>query len=285
MTIRIGIIGDLHAHWDDIDVALLSDTDYDLLFFVGDLGGGTRESTLRIARTLSKLAKPTLVLPGNNDTWDLAELAAELSHREGMRRLIRIRQGDTDPTSGALIRLCGFSSHRLTTDEVDVTLLTGRPHSMGGEDLSFPEHMQAYYGIDSMASSTERLCALVDAAETRDLLFFAHNGPLGLGGDPADMWGCDFRPGGGDWGDPDLADAIAYARDQGRRVLAVVGGHMHLRTKAGAERPWHRAVDDVVYVNSARVPRIFSHESEVRRHHVSLTIGPAGVRFEERYLG
>lgn len=284
MTLRIGIIGDLHAHWDDVDVAQLSATDYDLLFFVGDLGGGTRESTLQIARTLSRLRKPTLVLPGNNDTWDLAELAAELSHRAGMRRLLRIREGDDDPHRAPMVRLCGFSAHRLTTDVVDVTLLTGRPHSMGGEALSFPEHMQAHYGVDSMAASVSRLRALVDAAETRDLLFFAHNGPLGLGGEPHDMWGCDFRPGGGDWGDPDLAAAITYAGERGHRVLAVVGGHMHLKTKAGAERPWQRAVDEVVYVNSARVPRIFAHERSVRRHHVALTLDGAGVRFEERYF-
>lgn len=285
MTLRIGIVGDLHAHWDEIDVAQLSGTDYDLLFFVGDLGGGTRESTLRVARTLSRLTKPTLVLPGNNDTWDLAELAAELSHREGLRRLVRVRDGDVDGSPDALIRLCGFTSHRLTTEAVDVTLLTGRPHSMGGDALSFTEHMQAYYGIDSLAASAERLRGLVDAAETRDLLFFAHNGPVGLGDQPADMWGCDFRPGGGDWGDPDLAEAIAHARSRGHRVLAVVGGHMHLKTKAGAERPWRQTVDDVVYVNSARVPRIVSNTDGVRRHHVALTVDAGGVTFEERYLG
>jgi len=145
--------------------------------------------------------------------------------------------------------------------------------------------MQAYYGIDSMDASVDRLCSLVDAAETRDLLFFAHNGPLGLGDQPGDMWGCDFRPGGGDWGDPDLTEAIAHARARGHRVLAVVGGHMHLRTKSGDERPWQRSVDDVVYVNSARVPRIFSHANGVRRHHVALTIDDAGVAFEERYFG
>lgn len=283
MTVRIGIVGDLHAHWDDVDVGQLGASDYDLLFFVGDLGGGTRESTLRVARTLSRLGRPTLVLPGNNDTWDLDELAAELTHRAGLRELARIRQGEGGP-DGPLIRLCGFSAHRLTSAEVDVTLIAARPHSMGGDALSFPEHMQTYYGVDSLACARERLCALVDQAETRDLLFMAHNGPLGLGDRPEDMWGCDFKHGGGDWGDPDLAETIAYARAKGFRVLAVVAGHMHLRTKAGVERPWLRERDGTLYVNSARVPRIFADGGTVRRHHVALTLGAEGVSVEECYL-
>jgi len=282
MTLRIGIIGDLHSHWDDVDVLQLGDSDYDLLFFVGDLGGGTRESTLRVARRISRLNRPTLVLPGNNDTWDLAELAAELAYRAGVRRLTGIHRG-TAGESQPLVRLCGFTSHRLRSSAVDVTLIVGRPHSMGGAELSFPEHMQTYYGVDTMATAGRRLCSLVDEAETRDLVFCAHNGPHGLGDQPEDMWGCDFKANGGDWGDPDLAEAIAHAVARGHRVLAVVGGHMHLRTKTGGERPWLRTIDGVTYVNSARVPRIFSDGGLVRRHHLALTIGGDGVTFEECY--
>lgn len=283
MTLRIGIVGDLHSHWDDVDVLHLGNSDYDLLFFIGDLGGGTRESTLRVARTISRLPKPTLVLPGNNDTWDLAELTAELTHRAGIRRLTQIRDG-FDAGSEPLVRLCGFTAHRLASDSVDITLITGRPHSLGGLELSFPEHMQTYYGVDSMDAARQRLRELVDQAETQELVFCSHNGPRGLGDQPEDMWGCDFKPDGGDWGDPDLADAIDYAIEKGHRVLAVVAGHMHLRTKTGGERPWIRELEGVTYVNSARVPRIRSVGNAVRRHHLALTIDETGATFEERYL-
>jgi|TARA_Y100000294_G_scaffold160000_1_gene163312 hypothetical protein len=60
-TIRIGIVGDLHAHWDDVDAMQLSDCDYDLLLFTGDLGGGARDSSLRMARSMSRLTLPALV--------------------------------------------------------------------------------------------------------------------------------------------------------------------------------------------------------------------------------
>ncbi len=277
--LRIGVIGDLHTHWDDIDVAQFNTTDYDLLFFTGDLGGGSVDSSLRVARTISRLNVETLVMPGNNDTGDIHQLAAELSHRSGLKRLTEIRQGAGDTINS--IRLCGYSSHRYTTPATDVTLIAARPHSMGGPALTFAEHMAATYGIDSMETSAQRLKELIDAAQTAELIFLAHNGPTGLGGEPADMWGCDFKPDGGDWGDPDLSEAIAYAVETGRRVLAVVAGHMHLTTKCGQERPWRREHDGILYVNAARVPRIYAGSDDVMRHHVALHVHGRGVEIEE----
>ncbi len=117
--LRIGVIGDLHTHWDDIDVAQFNTTDYDLLFFTGDLGGGSVDSSLRVARTISRLNVETLVMPGNNDTGDIHQLAAELSHRSGLKRLTGIRQGAGEAINS--IRLCGYSSHRYTTPATDRT--------------------------------------------------------------------------------------------------------------------------------------------------------------------
>jgi uncharacterized protein (TIGR04168 family) len=266
-ALRIAIVGDLHTHFDDIDVAQFAHSDYDLIFFVGDLGGGTPQSSLRIARTISRLNRKTLGLPGNNDTGDIAELAAELSHRAGLDRLTRLRTGQAQP---APIGLCGYSVHRLGGDGLDITLIAGRPHSLGGPDLSFPDYMAANYDVADMEASRRRLCTLIDGVESRDLLVFAHNGPTGFGEQPHDMWGCDFKPGGGDWGDPDLAAAIAHARASGKRVHAVVAGHMHLRTKDGTERPWLAERDGIIYVNSARVPRIIPAADGVLRHHIAL---------------
>lgn len=277
-SIRIGVVGDLHTHWDDVDVAQFARTDYDLLFFVGDLGGGTPESSLRVARSISRLEKDVLVMPGNNDTGDIAELSAELSHRMGLSRIAAMRSGADHRTS---IRLCGYSKHRLTRDSVDVTLITARPHSLGGPALSFPDHMSMNYGIDSIDASFERLRVLIDESETERLLFFSHNGPTGLGDAPDDMWGCDFKPGGGDWGDPDLELAIDHALAIGKRVLAVVAGHMHLVTKGGQERTWITERNGIVYVNSARVPRIFASDDDVHRHHVSLVVTANEVEVSE----
>ena len=139
------------------------------------------------------------------------------------------------------------------------------------------------YGIDTLESSTARLCELVDTARD-EIIFLAHNGPLGLGENPADMCGCDFKPGGGDWGDTDLAAAITYAESLGKAVLAVIAGHMHLRTKEGEERPWRHHRNGTAYINAARVPRVFSDNDDVYRHHVELTIGAGQIEFREILL-
>jgi len=288
-TIRIAVIGDLHTHWDDLDIAHFNRADYDLLLFTGDLGGGSRESSLRIARSLSRLATPTLVMPGNNDTIDIEELAAELAHRGAIRQLAAVRRGlepaGADSPGIAGVRLCGYSAHRIGFGPAAVTLIAGRPHSMGGPELAFRPHMDAFYGVSSLTDSAARLRALIDAAETRDLLFLAHNGPVGLGDRPADMWGCDFRPGAGDWGDPDLSEAIEHARGSGRRVLAVLAGHMHLRTKCGRDRPWQTRRDGMLYVNAARVPRIFPAQDDVHRHHVAVTLTADSIEIAEVLVG
>ncbi len=279
---RLAVVGDLHTHWDPVDLRQFAGTDYDLLFFTGDLGGGTRDSTLRVARGIGQLDKPALVMPGNNDTWDINELAAELAHQNGLSRLLSIAGAREQDFSA--VELCGYSLHHLDAGGFPVAMIAARPHSMGGPDLSFPDYMTSTYAVESLDHSTERLVRLVDEAESDNLIFLSHNGPLGLGSRPHDMWGCDFKADGGDWGDPDLTAAIMHARNIGRRVLAVIGGHMHLRTKQGDERPWLCERDGTFYINAARVPRIYSGSDDVYRHHVAVTVSDAGVKAEEVHL-
>jgi uncharacterized protein (TIGR04168 family) len=269
---KIGVIGDLHTHWDEVDVAQFDASSYDLLYFVGDLGGGTPESTLRVARTMSRLHKPALVMPGNNDTVDVIELEAELGHQSGLAKLAGLKSAAPDTRPRAQLALCGYSLHRMIRNELDVTLVSARPHSMGGPELSFAEHMQRTYGVQTMQQSIDRLVALVDDVASESIVFLAHNGPIGMGTEPDDMWGCDFKPGAGDWGDRDLAIAIQHAQVRGKRILAVVAGHMHLRTKGGAMRNWCTRHEGTLYINAALVPRIFSGADDVYRHHVALTL-------------
>ena len=268
-TFQFGIVGDLHTHWDSIDLHQFASADYDLLFFTGDLGGGSQDSSLRMARLMAKLTQPTLVMPGNNDVFDMAELAAELTHQRGLSQLRVLTGNQTEHRDP--IRLCGYSEHKIQVGSRVISLIAARPHSMGGPHLSFPEFMAATYAINSLEESLHRIKALVEKA-SEEIIFLSHNGPKGLGEREYDMWGCDFKEGGGDWGDPDLALAISHAKAIGKRVLVVVAGHMHLRTKQGDERPWLVDADETLYINAARVPRIFSDKDDVYRHHVRLTI-------------
>src|SRR5690606_4032080 len=135
------------------------------------------------------------------------------------------------------------------------------------------------YGVSGIAASTERLKALVDSSRTTDLIFLAHNGPFGLGGEPRAMWGRDFSLGDtvrdevapNDWGDRDLQIAVDYARRSGKRVLAVIAGHMH-RSPLRETRPLFQVRDQTIYLNAAVVPRIRSGKGGELHHHVQLSL-------------
>ena len=143
---------------------------------------------------------------------------------------------------------------------------------MGGSSISFAPHMAEAYGVRSFEDSVLKLKRCVDDSSARRVLFLAHNGPTGLGSARNDLWGCDFRTEEGDFGDEDLRIAIDYAREQGKLVLAVVAGHMHHRLRGGGKRKWYERKDGVLYVNAARVPRMFEERGHAYHHHVDLTV-------------
>lgn len=285
-AVRLAIVGDLHDSWTDFDTVFLSQSDYDGIVFVGDLGRGEATSR-RISQEIARLERPTLVMPGNADVPYGARLRAEFSLRRGFDRLFA-DASDADLARHEQdfvgVRLCGYSLHRPRLPGLDFTLVAGRPFSMGGPELTFGVELHGSFGVGSLEDSTKCLKELVDRAETEALVFVAHNGPTGLGERPTDPWGCDFLPEPADWGDPDLAEAIAHAQQQGRRVLAVVAGHMHLQLAGGEERSWKRREGDVLFVNPARVPRIETRADGQWHHHVVLSLGPDGADAEEIYV-
>jgi len=142
---------------------------------------------------------------------------------------------------------------------------------MGGPNLGFRPYLKAVFGVADFADSAARLKALFDQC-TEPVLILAHNGPTGLGATRHDIFGCDFKREEGDFGDPDLKDAIEYAQSQGKRILAVAAGHMHHRVRGGGERITHLTVNGIHYLNAARVPRIWKESGQVLRHHAKISI-------------
>lgn len=266
-TPQIAIIGDLHSAWTEADVRYFNGARYELLLFTGDLGSSLTRDSLVIARSLANLQRPALVMLGNNDVPHHAAISAELTYRRGVAGLLR-----SDELQAPLLRTCGFSAHRLAFAGLEATLIAGRPFAMGGDDLSFAAALDAAHGVSSAAQARERLRALVDGADTELLVFLAHNGPTGLGATQAHAWGRDFGGATGDWGDSDLTDAVAYARERGRKPLAVIAGHMHWSD--ARPRQWYVERDGTLYVNAARVPRVFAVNGQVRRMHFALSLSP-----------
>ena len=80
-----------------------------------------------------------------------------------------------------------------------------------------------------------------------------------MGEKPEDTCGRDWKPLGGDHGDPDLAEAIAQVRALGKQVPLVTFGHMHHRLRHTQSRLRTQVKNNpqgTIYLNAASVPRI-----------------------------
>lgn len=279
------MLGDLHSAWENEDLAYFRRGEYPLLLVTGDLGRTGSLDGRGIARALAQVEVEVLVMPGNNDFNDYPHIRAELTYRRARADLLRdaVAEGHSLPPSAESARLCGYSVHPVALNGLALSVIAGRPFSMGGPELSFPEAISRLYNVHSLRESGERLCELVDAASSEHLVFLAHNGPSGLGALPEDIWGRDFHPDAGDWGDRDLRLAIDYALQKKRKVLAVVAGHMHwqLTRQPHVHRRWQLQRDGVLYVNAARVPRLFSQDGRSLRSHIRLQLTAAGATAQE----
>lgn len=270
----IALIGDVHSAWSPDDTRFFNASDYPLVLVTGDLGGSEARDGLTVARSMAALTRRTLVMPGNNDVPEYAKIAAELTYRHGRQELL-------EGTPGFGPRTCGYNLHELRLGELDLSIIAGRPFAMGGCELSFPDELERSFGVRSLEESTERLCALVNEASTDHVVFFAHNGPYGFGDAPDAPWGRDFDPAAGDWGDRDLRTAIDHAIARKRRPLAVLAGHMHWRLRIGGQRRWQLREGGILYVNAARVPRVFIEDGARLHQHVALSFDAGGAHAEE----
>ena len=288
MAGAVAVIGDLHSAWEVEDVGYFQRAGYPVMLVTGDLGHAGSNDGRGIARSFAQLAPRVLVMPGNNDAADYPHIRAELTYRRARADLLpdAVAEGHSIAPSREAAELCGYSLHPLQLNDFAFNVVACRPFSMGGPELAFPQALARLHEVHSMRDSTERLCALVDQATRDPLVFLAHNGPLGLGAQPEDIWGRDFHPEAGDWGDPDLRAAVVYAQQQGRKVLAVVAGHMHwaVSGRERVERRWQLHKDGVLYVNAARVPRVFRHEGRMVRHHVHLQLDARGASAQQRLI-
>lgn len=281
VSTRIAVIGDVHLGWGEADLRHFDGSSYDLVLFVGDLAAYRQRGGLAVARSISRLKRPALVVPGNHDGTTLLQLGAEVAPPLGALRA-RLGAGQErrcDALRRALgsVPLAGYSRHEVGP----VQLVVGRPHSCGGPRLGFPRHAREVHGVRTFEDSVQKICAQVDLCDERALVFVAHNGPTGLGETRASICGRDFHADEGDWGDRDLEEAVSYAISRGHEVVAVLFGHMHHRLRGGGHRTWQLHRDGVLYVNAARVPRVFEQDGRRVRHHVCVEVGAAGATAKE----
>jgi uncharacterized protein (TIGR04168 family) len=270
-SLRLAVIGDVHLSFGPADVAHLDAQGLDAVLFVGDLSGYTPRGALRVARYVRSLKTRAFVIPGNHDTVGAPQLLAEMMQNETALQLLAVGQRDrVEELRGSIApaELVGYSMHRVG----GLTMIAGRPHSFGGPRLAFRPYLTEAFRVATLEASAARLKWLIDDVRDERVFFLAHNGPSGLGETRDSIWGCDFRRSEGDFGDPDLEAAITHARVKGKRVVAVLAGHMHHALKGRGMRRWLEEKDGTLYVNAARVPRVFKQGGVEQRHYVEVTI-------------
>ncbi len=274
---RLAVFGDLHGAFADTDVEALARRGVDAVVLLGDLSGRTQAAPPSWLRALRSLGCPVWWTPGNHDAVSWSALMAELAGR-GVEDAAAIAA--LNAALGAWEDALGAGS-LLAWRGVALGggwLVGGRPMSYGGPRVGFAGVLQARWGVADRAASTGALRAAIAARPDPDspLVVVAHQGPAGLGSDRAAIFGRDFHPDEGDWGDEDLADALGdVAEDHPTVVLA---GHMHHALRGGGVRRtvWRRG--QRLVVNAARVPRV---SRDGARHHLEVAIGPRGAAVAE----
>ncbi|MEL6400135.1 MAG: TIGR04168 family protein [Cyanobacteria bacterium J06607_6] len=248
-ALRIAVIGDVHDQWDEADIAALHSLEIDLALFVGDFGN----EAVAVVRSIAGLSLPKAAIFGNHDAWYTATPwgRKKCPYDRAQEDWVQLQMellGDADVGYG-----------KRDFPQLGLTVIGGRPFSWGGSEWKYEAFYRDRYNVHNFAESLARIKQAVDDAAFDTLIFMGHCGPTGLGDTPESPCGRDWPPIGGDFGDPDLAEAIVYAQQQGKTVPLVTFGHMHHALRHRQDRQRQRLSRDdqgTIYLNAACVPRI-----------------------------
>lgn len=243
--VRVAVVGDVHDQWDAVkDRRALEELKPDLVLFTGDFG----DENVELVHSVSQLDFVKAVILGNHDCW--------------YTDLIASREYDAVEQQLQSLGDCHVGYKRIDFSELKLSVVGGRPFSSGGKTFGAAYGIVSQrFGIKGMNQSAGKISSLALRAPTdHTLVFLGHNGPTGLGSEPADICGKDWSlNSSGDHGDPDLQAALKTVKERGlHNVQLVIFGHMHktLAYNRGDRTMLVRGQDDIIYVNAAIVPRV-----------------------------
>jgi uncharacterized protein (TIGR04168 family) len=237
---------------------------------VGDFGN----ESVEVVRSIAQLSLPKAVILGNHDAWYSATEWGRKKCPYDRQQEDRVQQ-QLD-----LLGAVHVGYGKLDFPSLKLTVVGGRPFSWGGSIWKNEAFYQSRYGIGSFAASVEQIVASACAAAYETIIFIGHCGPYGLGEDAEALCGKDWQPIGGDYGDPDLTEAIARTRTLGKTIPLVAFGHMHHQLRHRKDRL--RQMVEVhstgtVYLNAASVPRIKQTEAGRIRNFSLVTLNAGQV--------
>ncbi|XP_074302347.1 uncharacterized protein LOC141633889 [Silene latifolia] len=197
---------------------------------LGDFGNENYE----LVKSVAKIDMPKAAIHGNHDSW-----------------------GKTMEFSYSWMREEHVGYGRLDFPALKVSVVGGRPFSCGSDNL-FRKKLIKRFGVKTMEESADKIHkATIETPDGHSIIFLAHNRPTGLGSDPDDICGKDWA-GGGDFGDPNLAQTISLLKENSNyHVPLVVFGHMHKEMLNGGFRKMISiGSDNTIYLNAVIVPRV-----------------------------
>ena len=253
------MIGDVHNAWSMQDHLVLHHLGVDLVLFVGDFGN----EVVDLVRLVATLDLPYAAVLGNHDAWYTAT-------PWGRKKCPYDRtQEDRVDQQLALLGAAHVGYGYRDFADLELSVVGGRPFTWGGPKWHYGEFYAERFGVANMAESSARIIAAAAATTHDTIIFLGHNGPTGLGDQPEDSCGRDWKPIGGDFGDPDLGRAIAMTKAMGKIVPLVTFGHMHHRlrhTKTVQRQRLYIDPDGTVYLNAASVPRVIQTKQGEQRN-------------------
>lgn len=270
-TVKIAVVGDIHDLWEREDNAVLKRLGVDIALFLGDYGN----ESVEVVRRIAEVDVPKAAVMGNHDAYYSASNKGIMKcpydrEKEDWVQLQIDLLGDDH---------VGFSKKEFP--QFGLTIVGARPFSWGGSKWRYKKFYRDRFNIRSFRDSADLILAAADEAEQNTLIFMGHVGPYGLGAQPDDPCGKDWGKNGigGDYGDPDFAEAIALTQQANKRIPLVTFGHMHHKIKNSDKIRKRVAVDTygTLYFNAANVPRIEEDDQGHRRRSFSLVTLQNGV--------
>jgi uncharacterized protein (TIGR04168 family) len=274
-TCKIAVVGDVHDRWDENDAVALKHLGIDLVLLVGDFGN----ESVDVVRSIAQLDLPKAVIFGNHDAWysatDWGRQKCPYDRRVEDRLQIQLD----------LMAAFDVGYSKLDFPQFGLSVVGARPFSWGGSSWKNPEFYAQHFGVNSLEESVDRIVENVKDAASDTVIFMGHCGPFGLGAEPEDPCGKDWKPPGGDHGDPDFTAAIERTRAIGKAIPLVTFGHMHHSLRHTKTRIRKRLAhrDGTVYLNAASVPRVVETEAGWRRNFSLVTL-TAGTVTEARLV-
>lgn len=257
-SIKIAVVGDVHDQWEPEDGEALKHLGADLVLFVGDYGN----ESVEVVRAIAALDIPKAAVFGNHDAWYTATDWGRSKCPYDRTQENRVKQ-QIDLMGEAHV---GYGKRDFP--DLGITVVGSRPFTWGGSEWKYNDFYSEWFGVESFAESARRIAGAAAEADCENVIFLGHTGPKGLGEAPGDLCGRDWKPLGGDWGDPDFAVAIDKTRSSGKHIPLVTFGHMHHQLRH-IKHEFRKSVvraEGTVYLNAARVPRIVDKECSKLRN-------------------